>query len=76
VWPICLIKLDAEQKQTRFLPDRFTYELIGVGGGARPRITKPAVPYDLEVLRKRDDEIRIREHRPDNAPRVGDTIAP
>ena len=66
-WPICLI--------TRFRPDQF-YELVAMGGGATPRITKPSVPYDLEVLKKRDDEKRIREHRPDNGPRVGDTIAP
>jgi hypothetical protein len=75
-WPICLIKLDAEQKQMPQFPGRFSYELIAMGSGAQPQITRPAIPYDLEVLKKRDDEQRIRERRPDNAPRVGDTIAP
>jgi hypothetical protein len=73
-WPTCLIRLDAEQKQTTLEPDRFRYELIATGGDAKAQITKPAVPYDVQVLKKRDDERRIREHRPDNAPRVGDTI--
>jgi len=75
-WPICLVKLDAEQKQNPTFPGRFSYELIATGSGAKPQITRPPVPYDLEVLKKRDDEKRIRDHRPDNAPRVGDTIVP
>jgi hypothetical protein len=75
-WPICLIKLDAEQKQMPSWPGRFSYELIATGSDARPQITRPPVPYDIEVLKKRDDQQRAREHRPDNAPRVGDTIAP
>ena len=49
---------------------------VAMGGGAKPRITKPAVPYDLGVLKKQDEQKRIRDHRPDNGPRVGDTIAP
>jgi hypothetical protein len=75
-WPICLIKLDAEQKQIPSVPGRFSYELIGMGGGAKPKITKAPAPYDLEVLKSRDEEKRAREGRPETAPRVGDTIAP
>jgi hypothetical protein len=75
-WPICLVKLDAEQKQMPDVAGRFSYELVATGSGAKPQITKPPVPYDIEVLKKRDQEKRARNHTPDSAPRVGDTLAP
>ena len=75
-WPTCLIKLNAEQKQIASEPGRFNYELVATGSDAKPRIVKAAVPYNLEVLKKRDDERRAREHVPDNAPHVGDTFPP
>jgi len=75
-WPICLVKLDAEQKQDPSTTGRFSYELVATGSDAKPRITRPAVPHNLEVLKKQDDEKRARTGRPDNAPRVGDTIVP
>jgi len=53
-WPICVIKLEAEQKQDPTTNRRFSYELIATGTDAKPEITKPAVPYDLEVLKKHD----------------------
>ncbi len=39
LWPICLIKLDAELKQPWFERGRFNYELIATGTGATPKIT-------------------------------------
>jgi hypothetical protein len=60
LWPICLIKLDAELKQPWDAPGRFNYELIATGTGATPKITRPAIPWDVEVLKKRGAEQRVR----------------
>ena len=59
-WPICLVKLDAEQKQDPSSAGRFSYELVAMGTDAKPQITKPVVPFDIEVLKKQDAEKRAR----------------
>ncbi len=61
--PICLLKLDAEQKRMPSSPGRFSYELVATGSDAKPRITRPPVPYDIEVLKRRDDQRRARDRR-------------
>jgi hypothetical protein len=53
VGPLGLIKLEAEQKQHPTIRAGFKFELSAVGGGAIPQITKPALPFDASVLRKR-----------------------
>lgn len=60
LWPMCLIKLDAELKQPWFESGRFNYELVATGTGATPKITRPAIPYDVEILKKRGAEQRVR----------------
>jgi hypothetical protein len=67
-WPICLVKLDAEQKQHPSEGGRFGYELVAMGDGAAPRITRPAVPYDIEVLKKRGAQKRARPPTPPPPP--------
>jgi hypothetical protein len=42
------------------MPEWFSYELVAMGTDAKPQITKPAVPFDIEVLKKQDAEKRAR----------------
>jgi len=53
VWPICVVKLDAELKQPWVASGRFSYELLATGTGATPQITRSAIPFDVEILKKR-----------------------
>jgi hypothetical protein len=53
VGPLGLIKLEAEQKQHPTIRAGFKFELSATGGGAIPQITRPAVPFDAAVLKKR-----------------------
>jgi hypothetical protein len=48
--PIGLIKLEAEQKQHTGFRGGFRFELVATGSGAIPQITKPARPFDAQVL--------------------------
>lgn len=54
LWPICVVKLDAELKQPWRASGRFNYEVIATGSGATPKITRPAIPFDAEVVKKRN----------------------
>ena len=53
VGPLGLIKLEAEQKQHPTIRAGFKFELVATGGGAIPQITRPALPFDASVLKKR-----------------------
>ena len=53
VGPLGLVKLEAEQRQHPTIRAGFTFELVATGGNAIPQITKPAVPFDAAVLKKR-----------------------
>jgi hypothetical protein len=53
VGPLGLIKLEAEQKQHPTLRAGFKFELVATGGSAIRQITKPAVPFDASLLKKR-----------------------
>ena len=44
VAPIGLIKLEAEQKQHSGFPGGFKFELVAMGSGAIPQVTKPRAP--------------------------------
>ena len=46
VAPIGLIKLEAEQKQHSGFRGGFKFELVAMGSGAIPQVTKPARPFD------------------------------
>jgi hypothetical protein len=50
VAPIGLIKLEAEQKQHPGFRGGFKFELVGMGSGAIPQVTKPARPFDPAIL--------------------------
>jgi hypothetical protein len=50
VAPIGLIKLVAEQKQHAAFRGGFKFELTGTGSGAIPQITRPARPFDAQVI--------------------------
>ncbi len=52
VAPIGLIKLEAEQKQHSAFRAGFRFELVAVGGGAIPQVTRPARPFDASVLQR------------------------
>jgi len=69
LWPTCVIKLDAELKQP-WLSGRFTNELIATGTGATRKITRPAIPWNVEVLKKRGEAQRAR---PPAAPPPGES---
>jgi len=53
VGPLGLVKLEAEQKQHPTIRAGFKFELVATGGNAIPQITKPAVPFDASLLKKR-----------------------
>jgi hypothetical protein len=53
VGPLGLVKLEAEQKQHPTIRAGFTFELTATGSNAIPQITKPAVPFDPSLLKKR-----------------------
>jgi hypothetical protein len=50
VAPIGLIKLEAEQKQHTAFRGGFKFELVAMGSGAIPQVTKPARPFDAGVI--------------------------
>jgi hypothetical protein len=50
VAPIGLVKLDAEQKQHAGFRGGFKFELVATGSGAIPQVTKPARPFDAQLL--------------------------
>jgi len=50
VAPIGLVKLEAEQKQLTGFRAGFKFELVATGSGAIPQITKPARPFDAQVI--------------------------
>jgi hypothetical protein len=50
VAPIGLIKLEAEQKQHAGFRGGFKFELVGMGSGAIPQVTRPARPFDAGIL--------------------------
>ena len=52
VAPIGLIKLEAEQKQHAGFRGGFKFELVAMGSGAIPQITKRAQPFDATLLQK------------------------
>ena len=52
VAPIGLIKLEAEQKQHAAFRGGFKFELVAVGSGAIPQVTKRAQPFDAALLQK------------------------
>jgi hypothetical protein len=52
VAPIGLIKLEAEQKQHTGFRGGFKFELVEVGSGAIPQVTKRARPFDEALLQK------------------------
>ena len=52
VAPIGLIKLEAEQKQHSAFRAGFRFELVAVGSGAIPQVTRPARPFDASVLQR------------------------
>ena len=52
VAPIGLIKLEAEQKQHSAFRAGFRFELVAVGSGAVPQVTRPARPFDASVLQR------------------------
>jgi len=58
VWPLCVVKLEAELKQGWPDGNRFDYELTATGTGATAQITRPAIPYDSEALKKRGEAQR------------------
>jgi len=58
VWPLCVVKLEAELKQGWPYGNRFHYELVATGTGATAQITRPAIPFDVEVLKKRGEAQR------------------
>ena len=53
IWPICLIKLEGELKQGWPGANPFIYELMTTGTGATPKITRPAIPFNIEILKTR-----------------------
>jgi hypothetical protein len=53
VWPIGVVKLTSEQKQHPTNRNGFTFELVATGGGAIAEVTKPARPFNAQVLKKR-----------------------
>ena len=53
VWPIGVIKLEAEQKQHPTVHGGFKFELVATGGAAFAQITTPPRPFDPAILRKR-----------------------
>ncbi len=60
VWPLCVVKLEAELKQGWPDGNRFDYELTATGTGATAQITRPAIPYDSDALKKRGEAQRPR----------------
>jgi hypothetical protein len=50
VAPIGVIKLEAEQKQHSGFRGGFRFELVGMGSGAIPQVTKPARPFDARII--------------------------
>jgi hypothetical protein len=52
VAPIGLIKLEAEQKQHAGFRAGFKFELVAVGSGAIPQVTKRPRPFDAALLAK------------------------
>ena len=52
VAPIGLIKLEAEQKQYVGFRGGFKFELVAMGSGAIPQVTKQAQPFDAALLKK------------------------
>jgi hypothetical protein len=52
VWPLGLVKLDAEYNQPPRVHGVFSTELIATGRGARPQITRPAIPFDPAKMKK------------------------
>jgi hypothetical protein len=53
VWPIGVLRLEAEQKQLPTVRAGFKFELVATGGDALAQITAPARPFDPAVVRKR-----------------------
>ena len=53
VAPIGLIKLEAEQKQHSGFRGGFKFELVAMGSGAIPQVTKPARPFDARDASQR-----------------------
>jgi hypothetical protein len=53
VWPIGVVKLEAEQKQLPSISAGFVFELVATGSGAIPQVTKPVRPFDAAVVKKR-----------------------
>jgi hypothetical protein len=53
VAPIGLVKLVAEQKQHTAFRAGFTFELVEMGSGAMPQVTRPARPFDAAVVQRR-----------------------
>jgi len=53
VGPIGVLKLEAEQKQHPTIRAGFGYALVATGNDAIPRITRPPVPFDPELLKRR-----------------------
>lgn len=52
VAPIGLVKLEAEQKQHAAFRGGFKFELIEMGSGAIPQVTRAARPFDAGVLQR------------------------
>jgi hypothetical protein len=50
VGPIGLIKLEAEQKQHTGFSGGFKFELVAMGSGAIPQVTKRARPFDERII--------------------------
>jgi len=53
VGPIGLIRLESEQKQHPTIRAGFKFELAATGNDAIAQITKPALPFDASLLKKR-----------------------
>jgi hypothetical protein len=53
VGPIGLIRLESEQKQHPTIRAGFKFELVATGNDAIAQITKPALPFDASLLKKR-----------------------
>jgi hypothetical protein len=59
LWPACVVKLDADLKQP-WVSGRYSVEAIATGTGATPKITRPAIPWNVEVLKKCAEAERAR----------------
>jgi hypothetical protein len=53
VFPIGLVRLEAEQKQHPTIRAGFTFELVATGGDAIQQITTAALPFDPSLLKQR-----------------------